>query len=105
MIVQLDSKQARSIDKFAHSMQLQRIRSNMASAAPLTIFPGPLAILALLSRDGVAFGGQMAHPLPKRDVFRNGNKHANRIVLWLRASGSGPPEGAQKGRQVAAATT
>ena len=98
LIVQLDSKQARSIDKLAHSMQLQRIRSNVrATAAPRTVFPGPLAILALLCRDGVAFGGQMAHPLPKCDVFRNGNRHANIIVLWLRARGSGPPEGAQRG--------
>ncbi len=106
MIVQLDGKQARSIDKLAHSMQLQRIRSNRASAAPRTVFPGPLAILALLGRDGVAFGGQMAHPLPKCDGFRNGNKYANRIVLWLRASGSGPLEvSPHPGEQVAAPTT
>ena len=96
MIVQLDSKQARSIDKLAHSMQLQRTHGNeRTTMGPRTVLSGPLAILALLCRYGVAFGGQMAHPLPKCDVFRNGNKHANRIFLWLRASGSGPPEGAQ----------
>jgi hypothetical protein len=55
VIVQLDSKQARSIDELAHSMQLQRIRSNeRATAGPRTVFPGPLATLALLCGDGVA---------------------------------------------------
>ena len=96
LIVQLDRKQARSIEELAHSMQLQRIRSNVrATAAPRTFFPGPLAILALLCSDGdgFAYGGQMAHPLPKCVGLRNGNKHENRIVLWLRTSGSGGPSG------------
>jgi hypothetical protein len=92
LIVQLDSKQARSIEELAHSMQLQRIRSNVRATADLhTVFPGPLAILALLCRYGVAFGGQMAHPLLKCVGLRNGNKHENRIVLWLRTSCIGGP--------------